>query len=206
MMYGLQNKENEKDRDSKGANKGALHKGPWIRIRCGSGIWIQRPLCLHTTSIRIRAVCCAAWQCMWSKCAKSACRVELTRDHIESGLGVRIQWIRFQCGEPQRESNYSKHMDLDLLSTINNFIFSLQIWHVFFFLRYAHLNRALPLACLCWCTTFLSLVSSTAMITGGKCMTSSIVFIFSIKFTQKLQTYCRCYSSKWSKLSLPFVC
>ena len=36
---------------------GALHTGPgtgpWIRIRCWSGIRIQIPLCLHTVSIRI---------------------------------------------------------------------------------------------------------------------------------------------------------
>ena len=36
---------------------GALHTGPWIRIRCGLRIWIQRPLCLHTALIRIRAAC-----------------------------------------------------------------------------------------------------------------------------------------------------
>ena len=38
-------------------NHGALHTGPWIWIRCGSGIRIYRPLYLHTTSIRIRAAC-----------------------------------------------------------------------------------------------------------------------------------------------------
>ena len=38
---------------------GALHTRPWIRIQCGSGIRIQRPLCLHTASIRIRASCWA---------------------------------------------------------------------------------------------------------------------------------------------------
>ena len=32
------------------------------------------------------------------------CHVGLIRDHIESGLGIRIQWIWFQCpcGEPQQ--------------------------------------------------------------------------------------------------------
>ena len=42
---------------------GALHMGPCIRIRGGSGIRIQRPCCLHTASIWIRAACCAVWQC-----------------------------------------------------------------------------------------------------------------------------------------------
>ena len=58
---------------------GALHTGPWIRIRCTSGIRIQRLLCLHMASIWIRAACYAPL------------------DYIESGSGIRIQWIRFQC-------------------------------------------------------------------------------------------------------------
>ena len=44
-------------------NIGALHMGPWIRIRCGQEIRIQRPLCLHTASIRIRAACDPVKQC-----------------------------------------------------------------------------------------------------------------------------------------------
>ena len=53
---------------------GALHTGPWIRIRCGTRIQIQRPLCLHTASVRIRAPCCVAWQCVRSM-SSSAMRV-----------------------------------------------------------------------------------------------------------------------------------
>ena len=39
------------------AKIGAIHTGPRIRILCGSEIWIQRPLCFHTASIRIQAAC-----------------------------------------------------------------------------------------------------------------------------------------------------
>ena len=39
---------------------GALHKRPWIRIQCGSGIRIQKLLCFRTASIRIQAACCVA--------------------------------------------------------------------------------------------------------------------------------------------------
>ena len=38
-------------------NSATLHTGPWIRIRCGSGIRIQRLLCLHMSNARsLRAV------------------------------------------------------------------------------------------------------------------------------------------------------
>ena len=80
------------------AHKGALHRWPWIQIRCRSGIRIQRPLCLHKASIRIRAACCAAWQCAGtvreiqsSIAMVVVClRVKLKRDHIVSGSRIRI--------------------------------------------------------------------------------------------------------------------
>ena len=82
---------------------GALHTGPWIRIWCESGIQIKRPLCLHMVSIRICIVCCTVLKdCVWDPVLQSTCHVELTQDHIQSGSGIWIQIIRFQCpyGEP----------------------------------------------------------------------------------------------------------
>ena len=67
---------------------GALDTGPWIRIRCGSEIRIQRPLRLHTALLQIQAVCCAAWQCV------IAMRVVC----VPCGAHVRPHWI--QIGDP----------------------------------------------------------------------------------------------------------
>ena len=96
----------------KGENfeSGALHTGPWIWIQCRSGIRIQRPLYLHTTLIWIQAACYATSDSEWDPVQQ--CNVYSLLGiwsshktmHIESGLGIRIQLIRFQCpcGEPQQ--------------------------------------------------------------------------------------------------------
>ena len=88
---------------------GALHTEPWIWIWCGSGILIQRPLFIppHDLDPDPSYVQCCVGECVRSspavQCAQSLWYLELMRDHIESGLGIQIQWIWFQCpcGEPQ---------------------------------------------------------------------------------------------------------
>ena len=77
----------------------ALHTRPWIRIRSRLGTWIQRPLCLHTTSIRIRAGCCAAWQC-----SRTVCEVQSSRAMrvvcVRCGAPAKPYWIRIRDPDP----------------------------------------------------------------------------------------------------------
>ena len=63
-----------------GFNNGALHTGPWIRIRCGSRIQIQWPLCFYTGSIWIRAARMRPSSAV--QFVYYACHEELTRHHI----------------------------------------------------------------------------------------------------------------------------
>ena len=75
-------------------------------MRIGDGIRIQRPLCLHTASIHIRAgFCSAAWQCVRSRpaCSSAMCVVclpcgahaRLNPDResgsSESGFSTRVE-------------------------------------------------------------------------------------------------------------------
>ena len=71
------------------------------------------------------------------QCASSACRVELTPAHIESGSGIWIQWIRFQClcGEPLWCSSYfiqnmiywAKNCVLPLVTFMNILFFQFSV-------------------------------------------------------------------------------
>ena len=65
--------------------------GEWIRI--------QRPIWLHTASIRIRAACCSAWQCSRTVReiqSSSAVRVVC----LPCGAHARPHWIRIVDPDP----------------------------------------------------------------------------------------------------------
>ena len=109
---------------------GALHTGPWIWIRCGLGIRSQRPLYPDPSCV----LCCAG-QCVTPspavQCTQSSWRLELTWDHIESGLGIRIQWIRFQCpcGKPQ--CHWGNKLRAENVKVVSDSFWHLHNWFFF---------------------------------------------------------------------------
>ena len=77
-------------------NIGALHTGPWIRIRCVSGIQIQRPFCPHTASIRIQAsrvLCCMiVRKIQFSGAMRVVC--------VSCGAHTKPHWIWIRNSDP----------------------------------------------------------------------------------------------------------
>ena len=73
--------------------------GPWIWIRRGSGIRIQRPLYLHTTSIRIRAACYAEIQ------SSSALRA------VFETFGANETTLNTDWGSASGESSFSARVE-----------------------------------------------------------------------------------------------